>query len=76
MKRASALPFAVMEPWVTPRITDWTGVMACAEEIHCIDSAPMHLVESVPTCGKLFFHRYARKATTHATLRKNWEVLD
>jgi hypothetical protein len=62
----------------TRHITDWMPVIAAAQEIHCIDSAPLHLVESVPTRGKLFFHRYARQATinVHATLRKPWEMID
>jgi hypothetical protein len=31
-----------------------------APEIHCIDSAFMHLVESLRPSGKLYWHRYAR----------------
>ena len=63
---------------VTRRITDWIPWIAEAEGIHCIDSAPLHLVESVPTKGKLFFHAYARPhdgVPDFAVLRKDWTVL-
>lgn len=65
-------------PDFTPTIFEWTAIISAADEIHCVDSAPLHLVESVPTRGKLFFHRYARPATinVHATLRKPWILLD
>jgi hypothetical protein len=34
------------------------------------------VVESVPTRGKLFFHRYAQPGAVQATLRKPWIMLD
>lgn len=59
-----------------PRITDWVPAISTAEVIHCMDSAPLHLVESVPTRGKLFFHKYARNdGNSNFTLRKDWTVL-
>lgn len=58
----------------TPIITDWIPAIAEAEEIHCVDSAFLHLVESVPTRGKLFFHGYARGGH-NISLRKPWTVL-
>ncbi len=58
----------------TPLITDWRLMIAAATEIHCIDSAFVHLVESVPTGAKLFFHSYARP--NYFTRRKDWTVLE
>jgi hypothetical protein len=57
----------------SPLLFDWVPMMREAEEIHCIDSAPMNLVESVPTKGKLFFHKYARGGVLN--LRKSWVTL-
>jgi hypothetical protein len=59
---------------LTPCITDWVKMIASADEIHCIDSAFVHLVESVPSKGKLFFHSYARP--NYFQRRKNWTVLE
>jgi hypothetical protein len=63
-----------------PLLTDWRYVIGEAREIHVIDSAPMHLVELLPTTGKLFYHKYARaqgsRQHTDATLRKDWTVLE
>lgn len=47
-----------------------------APEIHVIDSCFLCLADSVPTKGRLVFHRYARSGGLPPTLRKNWEVLD
>ena len=66
-----------------PIITDWRFLIGAAAEIHCIDSAPLHLVESVPTRGELFFHVSARsqapvsqwEAHPWMTLRKKWKVV-
>lgn len=61
-------------------LTDWHEVMSDATEIHCIDSAPMHLAELLPTTGKLFYHKYARAKGNRnhqdATFRKNWTVYE
>lgn len=64
----------------TPRISDWRDMISEAAEVHVIDSAVMHLAELLPTKGKLFYHRYARRASERmpvdATFRKDWTVLD
>jgi hypothetical protein len=64
----------------TPILTDWRYLIRDAKEIHVIDSAPMHLVELLPTTGKLFYHKYARakgsRQHTDAVLRKDWTVLE
>lgn len=63
-----------------PRLSDWRFVLKHAEEIHCIDSSVLHLVEHIDTRGKLFFHRYARPAGerwgSDATRRKDWTVIE
>jgi|HubBroStandDraft_4_1064222.scaffolds.fasta_scaffold49920_5 hypothetical protein len=77
--------FPTSEPpvWLNPSspfLTDWRNVIRDALEIHVIDSAPMHLVELLPTTGKLFYHKYARaqgsRQHTDAVLRKDWTVLE
>jgi hypothetical protein len=55
----------------TPVLTNWIPVIQAAEEIHCIDSAPMHLIESVPTKARLFFWNELRKGSNFAR-RKAW----
>jgi hypothetical protein len=75
-KHASAL-FAVTAE--TPQITDWRRRIEEAKEIHCVDSSVIHLVESLPTTGKLFYHRYARPAEiafNDCVRRKDWVTLD
>lgn len=63
---------------ITSRISDWRKVIRLAGEIHCIDSSMLHLVESLPTTGRLFFHQYARPAATSfddVIKRKQWTVV-
>ncbi len=48
-----------------------------AKEIHCIDSSFLHLVEALPTTGKLFYHQYARpNSPSYRYLKKEWTVLN
>lgn len=62
----------------TPRLTDWVYMLRDAAEIHCIDSSVMHLIESVLTRGKLFWHRCARNNGPfhEAVKRKKWIIVD
>ncbi len=53
---------------------DYVPAIEAAEEIHCVDSAILHLVESVPTRARLFFHGYAR-GPYYIFLRKDWKIL-
>ncbi len=41
-------------------ILRYAYALAQAQEVHVIDSAFLHMAESLDTFGKLFFHRYAR----------------
>lgn len=74
------IPLVVAERQST--IFAYTACIEEADEIHCIDSAYLSLVESIPTRAKrLVLHRYARpnsKENGYAgppTLRKNWQVI-
>ncbi len=61
-------------------LTDWRNLISRANEIHCIDSAPMCLIELLPTTGKLFYHKYARhhgsRQKVDQVLRKPWVILE
>ena len=78
-RRPSPLPSFMVEP-KTPLLTDWRNFIREAQQIHVIDSAPMHLAELLPTAGKLYYHKYARakgnRHHTDAVLRKDWTVLE
>lgn len=56
----------------------YCDLMRNATELHCINSAPAILADSIPIKGKGFFHRYARPYTSYDNfkLRKNWKVFD
>lgn len=56
----------------------YTKLIEEAEEIHCIDSSFIHLVERCETNAKLFFHNIKNNKTKGAYLEliKNWEIID
>jgi hypothetical protein len=57
-------------------ILSYRYILLNAREIHCIDSSFLHLVECLPTTGKLFYHKYARPdSPDYNYLKKEWEVL-
>ncbi len=61
-------------------ILRWVDLLRNASEIHVIDSAMMHLAESITTFGKLFYHRYAkplrdRWSDVDIPWRKDWQVI-
>ena len=49
-----------------------------ANEIHCIDSSFLHLVERVDTSAKLYYHNVKNLDTKGANMKliKNWEIID
>lgn len=58
-------------------IFDYIPVIEGAKSVHCIDSAFLCLVDSLPDNGQqLYFHKYARPDGLTPTLRRNWEVLE
>lgn len=48
-----------------------------AEEIHCIDSSFLHLVERIPTDAKLYFHAVKKESMVSEKLElyKNWNII-
>lgn len=49
-----------------------------ASEVHVINSAMLHLAESIPTAGKLYYHRYVRDESPfdRPVLKKGWTIID
>lgn len=66
-----------LRPWKVKSIFEYAGVISRCAEIHCIDSSLIHLVESIPTKGALFYHLYPRNAGPYhqAKRRKTWKIL-
>lgn len=58
-------------------ILDYIPYIRAAKEVHCIDSAFLCLVDSLPQRNgqKLYFHKYARPQGIAPTLRREWKVL-
>jgi len=57
----SDMPVVFPSPGVTDTLFDYCGILEGAAEIHCMDSAFRHLVDSLPTVpGKLFLHHYVK----------------
>lgn len=62
----------------TDSILQYAGIIQWATEIHCIDSAFIHLCDALETTGKLFWHQYARRYESplhDIKFRKNWTIL-
>ncbi len=58
-------------------ILSYMKILIGAKEIHCIDSSFIHLVECLPTTGKLFYHKYARpNSPDYKYIKKEWEILN
>jgi|694.fasta_scaffold05902_15 hypothetical protein len=54
-------------------IFDYGLLIAKAKEVHCIDSSFKHLVDSIPTMGKLFYHKnYKPRGSSEHNQKKNW----
>ena len=57
-------------------IFDYGLLIAKAKEIHCVDSSFKHLVDSIPSMGKLFYHKnYKLKISLEHNHKKNWIVI-
>lgn len=54
----------------------YTKLIEHAQEIHCIDSSILHLVERVPTEASLFFHPVKKEGqeTEKLELYKDWHI--
>lgn len=57
-------------------LLDYIPYIRAAKEVHCIESAFLCLVDSLPQRNgqKLFLHKYARNSVA-PTLRREWKVL-
>lgn len=66
-----------VRPWHSSTIFDFIPYISKASEIHCIDTSWLHLVESIPTKVKLFYHLYVRNNGLYhqSKKRKNWTIL-
>jgi hypothetical protein len=55
---------------------DYGFLIAKAKEVHCIDSSFKHLVDSIPTMGKLFYHKnYKPRSSSEHNQKKNWILI-
>ena len=65
-----------MIPYSVGSILAWRQAITNADEIHCIDSAMLHLVEQLAgPKTKLFYHKYARPNSPNFNFKNNWNVL-
>jgi hypothetical protein len=55
-------------------ILKYVDILNKVDEIHCIDSSFLHLVESVPTKGRLLYHKYSRPYSETYNFIKEWKV--
>lgn len=65
-------------PWNSFTVFEFAPILEAADEVHAIDSAFMHLIESIPVKGKLFYHQYARQPVlpyNQVKKRKHWTTL-
>lgn len=62
------------KPFKSDTIFDFVPLLSRAEEVHTIDTSFLHLIESIPTKGSLFFHHYSRASGQYhqAKKRKAW----
>lgn len=66
------LPIYKISPGHTQNLLDWALIITKAQEVHCIDSSVIHLVDRIPTnASKLVYHDVGRGSKFH--LKKNWE---
>lgn len=57
-------------------IFDYVKVIRAADEVHCINSSFLCMIDSLQGIdGKLFYHRYARGGIA-PILKKKWNVID
>lgn len=58
-------------------LLDYVPLIMGARQVHCIDSAFLCLIDSLPSNNQqqLYFHKYARKDGLQPTLRRDWQVV-
>lgn len=57
-------------------IFSWVSLIEEAEEIHCIDSAFIHLCDQLNTKGNLFFHKIRNTLHMPFVLQKSWKEIN
>lgn len=58
-------------------ILRYAELLMISPEIHCIDSSFLHLAESLPIKGRLFYHQYARpNSISDYKFRKQWTIIN
>jgi hypothetical protein len=66
-----------IKPSYTNNIFDYLKLIELSDEIHCIDSSFIHLIDSVKTNGKLFYHKNVkvRNVSESHTQIKKWNII-
>ena len=61
---------------MTNVIFDYCILMQEAAEVHCIDSSFLHIAESIPLSGRVYYHKSVRGSDGFydATLRGDWII--
>lgn len=72
----SKIKLDIIKPVKNGHIFNNMMLIRAAEEIHCINSSFLILVDSLPDIPgqELFFHKYARP-TSHPKLKRKWNIL-
>lgn len=75
IKVDTRLPIYTISPGYTDNLLDWAEIISKAEEIHCIDSSVIHLVDRIPTrAQRLVYHNVGRGSIFN--LKKSWERMN
>ena len=64
-----------VRPGMTTNLLDYVKLIYHAKEIHCIDSAFYHLVDSVGTQANLFFHNDRNPASNKIRVSDKWTIV-
>ena len=59
-------------------IFDYGKLIGDAEEVHCVDSSFKHIVDSIPTKGKLYYHKYYKAKhgeSENHQYKKDWVIV-
>lgn len=70
--------FVEKETDIFKNIFLYSKLIQNANEIHCVDSSFLHLVERVDTQAELFFHAYKtqNQISEKLFLKKNWNIIN
>ena len=76
-KIKSNLKIVSPEKDLTKNIFDYCYLIEHASEIHVIESSFLFLIDSIPTNGKLYAHRYSKQLANYTipNLKKDWMIL-